>query len=55
MDKPEFTAYEMNQLISLARTSNHYKSILELIKDNSNCTIPQVKLLWAVKNELKEE
>ena len=55
MDKPEFTAYELNKLNKLARKSAHYASIEKLIRGDRDYTIPQIKLLWEVKRELEED
>lgn len=52
---PEFSADEMNNLTRLGRQIERYESIRQLVLSEKPLNEKQIKLLWAVKNELKEE
>ena len=60
---PEFVAYEMNELIRRARTSAYYEKCLKFVRDSvlndlfdpQDLTEKQVKWLWGIKRDLKDE
>jgi hypothetical protein len=57
---PEFTAYEINELLRRARTSEYYdkcrrfvfETVLEDLFDCSSLNEKQVKRLWGIKKDL---
>ncbi len=70
MKIPEFTAYELNEISRRARdprlserSRDYYSKCLEFVKDTvlnemfdiEALTEPQIKWLWGIKKDLKDE
>jgi hypothetical protein len=60
IDKPDFDAYEINELSKRARKSVYYKQckafVLETLEKASiQLTEKQLKWLWGIKKDLKGE
>lgn len=59
MDKPDFSAYDINELASRARKSEYYakcrKFVIDTIESDSIIlTEKQLKWLWRIKADLRE-
>ncbi len=60
MDKPDFTAYEINELSTRARKNDYYKKCRTFVLDTIErpsivLTEKQLKWLWGIKADLREE
>jgi hypothetical protein len=59
-DKPDFSAYEINELSARARKNSYYQKCKQFVldtleKSDSELTEKQIKWLWGIKVDLKEE
>lgn len=63
MKLPEFDAYEINELSRRARGDTYYTACLDFVKDTvlndlfdiEALTDKQIKWLWGIKRDLKDE
>jgi len=55
MDIPDFSAYELNQLMTMGKRSKEYADARQLILSGMPLTERQIKWLFAIKKELRKE